>query len=163
MARRLGRGTAAVAAVLGLVLLSGCGGDPEQERIDLLAADPGASLRSNCDVFLAQVGEKTDWTVVGAPETSFGPATEEEVGSGFYADGCHLGLLKVVLADEDEKETPFRFVFVSVPVYGTWMLMRVGIHDASGQVQAYTGDIGAFEAISANQGRHPTHPDYVGP
>ena len=154
---------AACLAVLVCLLLAGCGGDPEDEKVDLLASDPGASLKSNCDVFLAQVGEKTDWTVVGASETSFTPGTEEEVGATYYAEGCHLGLLKAVLSDKAGKETPFRFVFVSSPVQGTWALRKIGVLDENDAVQTFMGDTDAFYAINANQSRHPSHPDYVGP
>ena len=163
MTRRGARWCAVCVAVLGLVLLGSCGGDPEQAKVDLLASDPGASLKSNCDVFLAQVGEKTDWTVAGTPETKFTVGTEEEVGSTHYAEGCHLGLLKVALSDKDGKETPFRFEFVSSPVQGTWTLRKIDVFDENAAVQTFMGDTDAFYAINANQSRHPSHPDYVGP
>lgn len=163
MTRRRETRRAALTTVLGILLLAGCGGDPEQERVGLLTSDPGASLKSNSDVFLAQIGEKTDWTVVDTPETEVGTATEDLVGATFYSEGCHLGLLKVVMADKEAKETPFRFVFVSIPDSGTWILRRVGVIDENDQVQPFSGDMDVFDKISANQGRHPDHPDYVGP
>ena len=152
-----------LAAVLLAVLLAGCGGDKEQERIDLLAADAGASFRSNCDVFLAQAAKASDWSVVGAWEAKAIPATKESVGASAYAEGCHQGLLTVTLADKAKQETRFRFAFVSVPTYGTWMLQEIGTIDAQGAVRTYVGNTDAFHTISANQGRHPDHPDYVGP
>lgn len=160
---RIGTWCALCAVVCVFLSLGACGGDPEEERIALLTSDPGASLKSNADVFLVEIGKKGDWNVVGEAETEFRIATQEDVGLDELAEGAHLGLLKVVLADKEKKETPFRFVFVSVPIYGSWRLKKVGVLDTNDQIQTFGGNDEAFWAINANQNRHPTHPDYVGP
>ena len=160
---RIAKWGALCAVVCVFLSLGACGGDPEEERIALLASDPGASLKENSGFFLAEIGNKGDWTVVGEAETSFRIATQEDVGLGELAEGAQLGLLKVVLADKEKKETAFRFVFVSVPIYGSWRLKKIGVLDANDQIQTFGGDDEAFWAINANQNRHPTHPDYVGP
>lgn len=141
--------------MLSIAIMAGCGGKTaEERRVETLAANPSASFKAYCGEFLAEVGKKTDWPTAGVPETKVRPATKEDAGDA-YEDGAQLGLLRVKLTDKEKKETTFGFVFVSIPTYGTWQLLKVGSGNADkGTFGPYEGDTDAFHKISAELGKH---------